>query len=120
MRKVDSRRDLKPSTAAHITRLKAEFVDTFAARADKMAGWRDRCLADPPDVEALKMLRTEIHQLRGSAGLYELKELFEEFDALQVELDQLIAAQPGKGIPAQTRHRLHRVLELMRFPGRFL
>ncbi len=117
---MSSRRDLKPATEAHIQRLKAQFVDTFAGRADQMEEWQDRCLADPPDREAMKMLRTEVHQLRGSAGLYELKELFEEFDVLQSELDQLLEQRPARGLPAETRHRMHRVLQLMRFPGRFL
>lgn len=101
-------------------RLKAQFVDTFASRADQMEQWQDQCLADPPDREALRMLRTEVHQLRGSAGLFELKDLFEEFDALQGELDQLLEERPARGLPAETRHRMHRVLQLMRYPGRFL
>ncbi|MEM1090601.1 MAG: Hpt domain-containing protein [Pseudomonadota bacterium] len=117
---MNSRRDLKPATEAHILRLKAQFVDTFAARADQIEQWQDRCLADPPDRDALKKLRTEVHQLRGSAGLYDLKELFEEFDVLQGELDTLLGQWPPRGLTAESRHRLHRVLQLMRFPGRFL
>ncbi len=117
---TDSLSNLKPATEAHIAKLRKQFVDSFAERLVKIDEWTELCLVTPPDPGALVSLRTEIHQLRGSSGLYELQDLYREFNALQAELDEHLADSPGSVLPAITRRRLQRVTKMMRFPNRFL
>ncbi|MFK7955754.1 MAG: Hpt domain-containing protein [Lysobacterales bacterium] len=117
---TDSQRNLKPATEAHIVRLKRQFVDSFAERLINIEQWTDQCLAEPPDRQAMQQLRTEVHQLRGSSGLYELTELFREFDALQAELDEVLAEPAPARLSALTRRRLDRAVKMMRYPNRFL
>ncbi len=117
---TDSRRNLKPATEAHIARLKRQFVDSFAKRLIDIEDWTQKCLAEPPDRQAMQQLRTEVHQLRGSSGLYDLTELYREFDSLQAELDEVLAETGPVRLSSVTRRRLERVTKLMRFPNRFL
>lgn len=117
--KVDSKREMSPTTLRKIKRLREEFVDSFAQRVPKLNNWRTEALAENPDGSAVKALRTEIHQLRGSAGLYQMDELYQHLNTLQDQLDALLAEDPLRALPAEAKKHLDRIIKLLKYPGRF-
>ncbi len=104
-------------TLRRIKELRQDFLDSFAERIPKFETWRANAIRPFPERDALRELRTEIHQLRGSAGLYQLEELQHLADSLQQSLDRkLDVAKPGAMSPAEL-HLLDRMIEVLADPS---
>lgn len=117
---TDSRREMSPDTLRKVRRLRELFVESFAERVPRLEAWREQALEPRPPREAVQALRTEIHQLRGSAGLYQMTELYEHLNVLQDQLDDMLEAEPLRPLKAASLQHLDRIIKLLQFPGRFM
>ncbi|MEM9533097.1 MAG: hypothetical protein AAGA23_19410 [Pseudomonadota bacterium] len=113
-------RGLTPATEHKVAQLKKGFVDSFADRLPALENWQGEVSASRPDRTVMQSLRTEIHQLRGSAGLYGLTDLFQALDVVQRELDEVLETGCRGPLSPAGQQQLTQVLKLMRFPSRFL
>lgn len=75
--------------AARVRRLRADFVATFPERARTL---QELCAASPLDLERLGRLRTEVHQLKGSAGMYQLDAVYTAARGAETFVDGMLEA----------------------------
>ena len=116
----DSQREMSASTLRKVRQLKIDFVDSFAARAHKLQAWRGDAVVAKPVRDSVTAMRTEIHQLRGSAGLYQMDELYGHLNALQDLLDAALEAEPLQPLNEASLKHLDRIIKLLKYPNRFL
>ena len=110
-------RPMSQKTLRRIRELKQEFLDSFADRLPAFQSLRANATRQQPEREQLSQLRSEIHQLRGSAGLYQLTELQHLADSLQQSLDhKLEQSSLGPMNPAEL-HLLDRLMEILQDPS---
>ncbi len=76
--------------AARVRRLRADFMATLPERAVALKQLSE---ASTLDLERLEKLRIEVHQLKGSAGMYQLESVFKAARDAESIVDQMLEAR---------------------------